>query len=245
MPIVAEIDRIAPTRRPAGRPVGYQRWTDLLFVHWRVPAEELRPLIPAGLTVDTFDGSAWVGLVPFHMSGVRPAWFPSVPGVSAFHETNVRTYVHRGGADPGVWFFSLDAANPFACEFARRFFSLPYHEATMSVTRGGDEVAYESRRWRGAAAQSRIECRTTEPLGYAEPGTLEFFLVERYLLYSYRRERLYRGQVFHSPYPLHAVDDYAADTALPEADGLQARPFTHALFSKGVDVVAGRIEQIS
>src|SRR4051812_22358165 len=106
-----EIDRMAATRRPRGRPAGFQNWSDLLFLHWRISPTEIAPMLPEAISVDTFDGSAWVGIVAFSMSGVRPWWCPAVPGVSAFPETNVRTYVHCRGRDPGVWFLSLDAAS--------------------------------------------------------------------------------------------------------------------------------------
>src|SRR4051812_19283047 len=106
-----EIDRIAPTHRPSGRTVMRQNWSDLLFLHWEVPVEALRLLLPPGVELDTFEGRAYVGLVPFTMTGVRPTLLPAFPPLSNFHETNVRTYVHFQGRDPGVWFFSLDAAN--------------------------------------------------------------------------------------------------------------------------------------
>src|SRR4051812_24259993 len=106
------IDRLAPGRCPDRQPVMYQKWRSLLFLHWALPPEAVRPLLPAGLDLDVYQGSAYVGLVPFTMRGVRPVGLPAVPWLSNFHETNVRTYVHAGGRDPGVWFFSLDAANP-------------------------------------------------------------------------------------------------------------------------------------
>ncbi len=108
------IDRVAPTSRPPGKPAGYQTWFNLMFLHWEVSAYEIESMIPKELTVDTFEGKAWLGLVLFGMSGVRPWWFPAVPGISSFLETNVRTYVHRDGQEPGVWFFSLDAASSLA-----------------------------------------------------------------------------------------------------------------------------------
>jgi uncharacterized protein YqjF (DUF2071 family) len=101
------IDRISPTRRPAERAVMKQRWAELGFLHWKMPAAKLAALVPPALTIDTFDDTAWVGLVPFTMTGVRPVWSPPIPGVSRFHEVNVRTYVHKNGSDPGVWFFRL------------------------------------------------------------------------------------------------------------------------------------------
>src|SRR5687768_2328582 len=108
------MDRLAPSRRPDGSPAMYQRWRTLSFLHWKVSAAELAPLLPPGLEVDTFEGDAWVGLVPFTMRGVRPRFLPPAPGLSAFHETNARTYVHQRGSAPGVWFFSLDAASRVA-----------------------------------------------------------------------------------------------------------------------------------
>src|SRR5215213_9215217 len=108
-PLGDGIDRVAPTRRPPRHPVMYQVWSHLLFLHWAVPVAALRPLVPPGLEIDTFDGRAYVGLIPFTMTGVRPAGIPAIPGFSDAHEVNVRTYVHRDGRDPGVWFFSLDA----------------------------------------------------------------------------------------------------------------------------------------
>src|SRR5262245_7056955 len=111
-------DRIAATTRPTERPIGYHRWTNLLFLHWPIDVASLTHLIPSRLSVDTFDGTAWVGLVPFQLCGVRPWWSPPVPGVSSFIETNVRTYVHLDGCAPGVWFFSLDASSSLAVRLA-------------------------------------------------------------------------------------------------------------------------------
>ena len=112
-------ERLRCCQPPQARPVGYHHWSDLLFLHWRVPAEMLQPLLPRGLTVDTWDGSAWVGLVAFHISRLRPWWSPVLPWISTFPETNIRTYVHREGRDPAVWFFSLDAARWLAVQAAR------------------------------------------------------------------------------------------------------------------------------
>src|SRR4051812_9056703 len=126
--MTSDIDRVTPTLRascPRARAM-VQSWRHLLFVHWEVPLEILRPLVPSSLTIDTFDGKALIGLVPFTMQGIRLAYLPPVPGTTAFHETNLRTYVHRSGRDPGVWFFSLDAANALAVKVARALFHLPY-----------------------------------------------------------------------------------------------------------------------
>ncbi len=161
MSAVAQIDRLTSSRRPAGSIAGYHVWTNLLFVHWRVPAAEIQRLLPRELTVDTYDGSAWVGLVPFYMSWVRPWWAPALPGLSFFCETNVRTYVHRRGEQPGVWFFGLEASNSIAVQVARRYWHLNYHYASMSLRRQGERVAYRCQRhWpglRGAGTNIEIE----------------------------------------------------------------------------------------
>src|SRR5579883_3335517 len=129
------IDRIGPTRRPRRWPVMRQNWRQLLFLHWAVPAEHVRPLVPPQLDLDLFEDTAWVSLVAFTITGLRPVGLPPLPGLSSFHETNVRTYVHRGGRDPGVWFFSLDAANRLAVLGARLAFHLPYYHARMLLER--------------------------------------------------------------------------------------------------------------
>ncbi|HSG72953.1 MAG TPA: DUF2071 domain-containing protein, partial [Planctomycetaceae bacterium] len=132
---LAEIDRISPIIRPDEKLIGYHTWLDLLFLHWRVPADEIQALLPPELTVDTFEGDAWVGLVPFKMRKIRPWWSPPVPGISNFYETNVRTYVHHRGKDPGVWFFSLDASSSLAVSVARWRWNLNYFKATMHSIR--------------------------------------------------------------------------------------------------------------
>lgn len=249
------IDRTSPTRRPHETAIGYQRWSNLLFVHWRVPAEQIQRLLPARLTVDTWEGDAWVGLVPFYMSGVRPWWSPPVPGISNFCETNVRTYVHLDGQNPGVWFFSLEAAQSLAVRIARRFWNLPYFRAEMSCRRTGDRTSYQSRRlWpEPSGASTNIVTKTGELMQYdpahpgkAVPGTLEFFLAERYYLYSVdQRGQLYRGQVHHSPYPLRNADVMALEQTLLPAAGIHPHDkYCHALFSDGVDVEIFRLRDI-
>lgn len=229
------IDRLAPASKPPGCPVMYQRWAYLLFLHWPVPEAMLRPLLPARLTVDTFAGQAYVGLVMFTMTGVRPILLPPVPGLSNFHETNVRTYVHNGGKDPGVWFFSLDAANAIAVKIAQTCFHLPYFYARMSLaaardTRSPGVVDYATERlWPAptpATAKARYE--VTGPARPATPGTLEHFLVERYILYTENGGKLKRGRVHHSPYPVqparvHSVQENliaASRIKRPDSDPL-------------------------
>lgn len=216
-----------------------QDWKHLLFLHWEVDPGQLRSLVPAGLELDLFEGRAYVGLVPFTMTGVRPVGLPSAPWLSSFHETNVRTYVHRAGRDPGVWFFSLDAANPLAVAIARTFFHLNYYRARMQVTRERGAITYASRRLSDGPtpATCAIRCEPAGSVASARPGTLEHFLAERYLLYAARRNRLYRGQVHHTPYPLQAARILALDETLIAAAGIDrpaAAPLAH--FARGVSV---------
>jgi uncharacterized protein YqjF (DUF2071 family) len=197
-----------------------QRWAELLFLHWAVPPETLRPLLPPGLTLDTFEGRAYVGLVPFTMTGIRPTWAPPVPWLSHFHEVNVRTYVHAAGRDPGVWFFSLDAANPVAVRIARTRWKLPYHHARMRLARGGTAggpvIDYASERlWPGPLpAGLTARYQPSGPVTPAAVGTLEHFLAERYILYAYAHERLYWGRVHHPPYPLQRAVVHSLDETL-------------------------------
>ena len=226
------IDRLAPTLRPAGWPVMRQRWSDLLFLHWPVPAEALRPLVPPPLQVDTFEGQAYVGLVPFLMSGVRPTWAPPVRGLSRFPEVNVRTYVHLDGRDPGVWFFSLDAANAAAVRIARGLFHLPYHYASMGIEKAGSTIRYRSdRRWPGPTpAGCRVEWEPAGPPTASTPGTREHFLAERYILYSVKGRKLYRGRVHHPPYPLQPARVLRLEENLVAAAGIErpdAPPLAH------------------
>ena len=173
---------------PPGSWALFMSWHDLLFMHWPIPEEALRSLIPPALHLDTFDGSAWLGITPFRMSGTRPRSLPSVPPLSNFPELNVRTYV-TAKDKPGIWFFSLDARNPIAVRLARATFSLPYFDAEMSCHLVGDEVRYRSVRKQRGAREARFAGRY-RPVGgpfNSRPGTLEHFLTERYCLYSASR----------------------------------------------------------
>jgi uncharacterized protein len=245
------IDRLAPLERPQQRAVMRQKWRDLLFIHWPIRPESLRPLIPAPLDLDLFEGTAYVGLVPFTMTGVRPVGLPAVSGLSNFHETNVRTYVRVGDRDPGVWFFNLEAANAIAVYLARNLFHLPYHYARMfleyeSVESGGQQpsILYSgTRRWPGPVPASySVRAMPVGPIQPARPGSLEHFLVERYLLFTFRQSRLYQGRVHHTPYPLQSAKLLALDETLLAAAGIE-RPDTSPLahFSRGVNVEIFRL----
>lgn len=181
-------------------------WHDLLFIHYPVAQDRLRALVPSSLQLDTFEGRAWIGVVPFRMSRVKPRRFPPLPWLSAFAELNVRTYVTCEGK-PGVWFFSLDAANPIAVSVARRFFHLPYFNARMLSRRQGETIFYESRRThRGAApAEFSASYRPMGPVLASKAGSLEHWLTERYCLYSADPHgRTRRVDIHHEPWPLQA-----------------------------------------
>jgi uncharacterized protein YqjF (DUF2071 family) len=248
------MDRITPTQRPRDRVVMYQSWRHLMFLHWAVAPAILRPLVPGELELDLFEGLAYVGLVPFTMKGVRPAGLPAVPALSDFHETNVRTYVHFQGRDPGVWFFSLDAANLIAVALARRFFHLPYHHARMFLEcehpgRPADarSILYAgARRWSETLTASYlIRGAASGPVEPAQLGTLEHFLVERYLLYAQAHGRMFRGQVHHRPYPLQPAELVSLDETLLAAAGIE-RPSQPALahYAAGVDVEVFRLREM-
>lgn len=197
-----------PYPLPGGPWVLAMSWRDLLFMHWPVPAEVLRPLIPPSLHLDTFDGSAWLGVVPFRMSGVRPRLLPAVSRLSDFPELNLRTYVSAEGK-PGIWFFSLDAHNPAAVRLARATFKLPYYDAQMSCRVSGDAVRYRSVRTHRGAPPARFagRYRPTGGVFESEPGSLEHFLTERYCLYSAdRRGRVRRGDIHHQVWPLQKAE---------------------------------------
>ncbi|WP_234044890.1 YqjF family protein [Haloferula rosea] len=188
--------------RPIGRPVMSQRWANLLFLHWQVDPEELSPHLPEGLHLDLHEGNAWLGIVPFHMQRIRPSGLLPLPWLSWFLELNVRTYVHDEQGNPGVWFFSLDCDQPLAVEFARRSFHLPYQHASMKSRNKDGSIHYSCRR-RGEEASADYVYQATGPRTLAKPGSLEFFLAERYLLISHSPDGSLRyGRVHHSPYQL-------------------------------------------
>lgn len=234
--------QLALRNRPDGSPVMYQSWRELLFLHWRVDPAVLAPTLPAGLEIETFDGAAWLGVVPFLMRGIRPRFLPAVPGISNFCEMNLRTYVVDRSGRPGVWFYSLDANQGLAVRTARRFFHLPYEHARMSAKTDGEGFHDYSCHRRGAPveAASRFRYRGSGEVREAEPGTLEFFLLERYLLYSHdpARERTFTGLVHHVPYPFQAAEVPVFDANVIPLDGLPAVSGApdHVAYSAGVDV---------
>jgi uncharacterized protein YqjF (DUF2071 family) len=226
--------------RPAGRPIMHQNWGKLLFMHWRIDEKLLRPLIPSPLEIDTFDGSAWIGVVPFTMWGIRASFLPPIPGTSAFHELNVRTYVHHRGV-PSVWFLSLDAANRLAVWGARKFFHLPYFNAEMSLDQTGNTISYSSLRRdrRGPLAELRAGWSIGASLPETSAGTLEFFLTERYCLDAERNGRLYRSRIHHQPWPLQNAELNLLSSTLIESHGLPTPaddPILHYAEKISVDI---------
>ena len=218
-----------------------QTWNDLLFAHWPVDAKDLRQHVPPGLDVDVFDGQAYVGVVPFHMTNVAPRGVPAIPFVSAFAELNVRTYVTRDHK-PGVYFFSLDANSQVAVTAARTVFGLPYFTSDMDVQVDGPHVIYSSRRTSrdGAPAELRGHYRPAGPVFNAAPGTLEWFLTERYCLYtvdtSFQAQRL---DIHHPQWPLQRAEAHFDVNTMAEAAGIRLpsmAPLLH--FAKRQDMVA-------
>lgn len=216
-------------------------WNDLAFLHWRVEPERLRGAVPAGLELETFDGAAWLGVVPFRMSDVGWRGVPGVLGLSTFPELNLRTYVALGGRR-GVWFFSLDAADRVTVRGARRFFHLPYHDAHMACERRGEAVAYRSVRTERGQPRATFRARyePTGPVFRAPQTSLEAFLTDRLCLFAADAGgRILRGDVSHPPWPLQPTRAEVLENTLAEPLGVALdRPPDHVLFARRLDVVA-------
>jgi uncharacterized protein YqjF (DUF2071 family) len=243
-PSPTDAERLRGRGPPGDSPIMRQTWRHLGFLHWPVDADVMARMLPPGLHVDTFEGVAYVGIVPFTIPRSRTARF-GVPVAPPFHELNLRTYVHRDGRDPGVWFFSLDAASRLAVAGARAAYHLPYFHARMSMrtTDGGDaggvQIDYDSRRLgRHGSAEFHGHYGPVGPVTPARAGTLEFFLIERYLLYAWNGRTLKSARVHHTPYPVQAAcADHVVET-LTQAAGLPvpagAPPLAH--YATEVDV---------
>jgi uncharacterized protein YqjF (DUF2071 family) len=242
----------SPRPLPPGRWVMTQRWNDLLFAHWPVPAASLAPLLPEGLQVDTYSGSAWLGVVPFWMDGIKFRGLPSVPGARSFPELNLRTYVRdqKTGA-PGVYFLSLDAGNLLAVAFARAIYSLPYYWAQMRFDQRSErEFSFYSRRhltsqpvifsarYRGLGPSRRlVESRI---------GSLEYFLTERYSLFTRDRTgQAMRASIHHIPWPLEEAEAEIERNDLASAFGIQLpdqAPVLH--YSRRLAVYVWQLERL-
>jgi uncharacterized protein YqjF (DUF2071 family) len=225
-----------------------QWWRELLFAHWPVEAGEIARLLPAGLEPDTLAGQAWVGIVPFRMSGVRPRFLPAAPGLSAFPELNLRTYVTPRGGDrsrPGVYFWSLEASQALAVAVAQRFFHLAYRHAEMRCEEREGWIEYSSRRREGQGAAAELRCRY-RPRGPAGETALSQFLTSRYCLYTADEAgRLYRGEVHHEPWALENAEAEWGVNTLAAASGItlpDCAPVLH--FARAIEVVIYPLERL-
>lgn len=231
--------RLAMRDRPEGFPVMRQRWSRLLFLHWPMEPAAIQATLPPGLHVDTFEGKAWAGVVPFYMDAIRPVYVPPMPWISWFLEMNVRTYVHDDAGNSGVWFYSLDCNQPVAVEVARRFFHLPYHHARMKARLEADIVHYRSERRGTGVPTDYVYQPDKREVRMAEPGTFEFFLVERYLLFSASSVgRIHTGRVYHTPYTFTDAECGTWSAEPLRQAGLPMPEVAPAsmLYSPGVDV---------
>ena len=229
---------------PPGPWLMAQSWTDLLFAHWPVPESALRALVPEPLALDTFDGTAWLGITPFEVRGLRLRGTAPLPLVSRFPELNVRTYVSYGDR-PGIWFFSLDAASAAAVATARRTYRLPYHHARMSISRADGRIDYRSARSSGDEELDATYA-PAGPVRKPAAGTLEHWLTERYCLYALdSRRRLLRAEIHHPPWPLQpATATFGVNTMAPAGIALPARePLLH--YARRQDVVIWPPERLA
>lgn len=206
-----------------------QTWDDLLFAHWRMPVDAVRAHVPRPLAVETFDGSAWVGITPFRVRGLRLRATLPPPVVSRFLELNARTYVTFGDK-PGIWFFSLDASSRLAVQAARRSYKLPYFHARMAARFSDGAVRYASERKTRDARPAAFSGRY-EPDGgafTAAPGSLEFFLTERYCLYAVDGGAVFRADIHHKPWPLQtATAEIERNTMAPPGIDTEGPPLLH------------------
>ncbi len=237
-----------PWPLPAGPWVMAQTWHDLLFAHWPVDLGALRLLLPPQLQIDTCKGQAWLGVVPFRMTGVRLRGMPALPWLSAFPELNVRTYVTCGGK-PGVWFFSLDAGNSLAVAIARAWFHLPYFRARMSCIEMAGWIQYQGERTHRGALSGLLtgRYRPISEVFSARRETLEYFLTERYCLYTTDgRGRIIRGEIHHPPWLLQEAEAEFTRNTIAEASGVKLparRPLLH--FARRQDVIVWQPKRLS
>jgi uncharacterized protein len=220
-----------------------QTWDDLLFAHYRVPAEALARHVPQGLEIDQHEGTGWLGFTPFVITGFRLRGTLPLPVISSFPELNVRTYV-TAADKPGIWFFSLDTSSRLAVEGARRAYKLPYFHARMSVERRGGAIDYASERAGGEDRRFAARYRPSGPTFNAEPGSLEYFLTERYCLYALDQGALQRADIHHPPWPLQDAEaEIAVNTMAPP--GLEVppeRPLLH--FARRQDVLIWSLSRV-
>jgi uncharacterized protein YqjF (DUF2071 family) len=223
------------------------RWCDLLFAHWAIDPAVVRRVIPAGLELDLFDGFAYVGVVPFRMEGVKPRLVPALPGLHAFPELNLRTYVTSGGK-PGVWFFSLDAGQKLAVRAARHFFHLPYFDAEFRIETVEENITYAALRTHRGAPDGKLVAnyRPIGPVYESARGSLDSWLTDRYCLYSADNAgRLYRADIDHQAWPLQPSEAELPVNTLGDWLGIELKGEPQTLhFAKSLDVRAWLLERV-
>jgi uncharacterized protein YqjF (DUF2071 family) len=244
--IINEV-RHRPWPLPDGPWIMTQSWHDLLFAHWPVAADALREKLPPGLDLDLFEERAWLGVIPFHMTNVAPRGVPALPWISAFPELNVRTYV-RVDNRPGIFFFSLDAASALAVTAARTLFHLPYYNAAIDVAVEDAGVTYHSRRLQDSGpAELKARYRPVGPVFEAREGTLEYFLTERYCLYTLDDKfHLCRLEIHHLPWPLRTAEAVIETNTMADAAGIRLpsmAPLLH--FAKRQDTLAWPLARLT
>ena len=243
---LTDLERLAVRERPSGQPLMHQTWGKLLFMHWRVDTKVLRPLIPQALEIDEFDGSAWIAIAPFTMWDIRafPPFIPPIPFLNSAHELNVRTYVHYDRV-PGVWFFSLDCNSSAAVLGARTFFHLPYFNADIDLEQDGAIIDYSLSRTDDPAADFEASWKIGDTTPFSHPGSLEFFLTERYCLYSEDDGELYRARIHHQPWPLQKAEMHEFSSSMIESQGLstpKGDPLLH--YCEELDVKIWPLESV-
>jgi uncharacterized protein len=242
--------RLRMREKPDRVPLMHQTWRSLLLLHWEWDAFDIQRRLPEGLFVDTHEGKAYVGISPFFLENLRPILVPALPGISHFLELNVRTYAFDRSGRPGVWFFSLDCNQWLAVQAARRVFHLPYQWAEMQADESSGKVEFTSRRKNTDAANTTTFsfAPADQRVNMASPRSLEFFLAERYLLFSraQRTGKLYSARVHHAPHPLVNVTLEKWDQHMLELNDLvtAARPPDHQMLSLQVDTTIYSIEEI-
>ena len=236
-----------PWEAPPSPHAMYMEWHNLLFAHWAVNPALLESLIPKGLTLETYDGFAWLGVVPFQMRYTAPRKFLSVPFISHFDELNLRTYV-TDGQKRGVWFFSLDCNNPLAVRAARFGFHLPYMDAQMQVSSRGDTSAYSSLRTHKNEPSAVLKCsyHPTGEVYRSQVGSFEHWLTERYCLYSANRAgQVFRGEIDHAPWSLQAAEAEFSSNSMAQGLGISLTSKPEILhFSKVIHVKAWLLEKL-
>lgn len=231
-------NRLEARKRPSLTPVMYQEWRDLLFLHWEFDPKVIQNTLPPGLFVDTFQDKAYVSIIPFFMKNVSFGNMPALPGFANFMEVNLRTYVYDRNGIPGIWFYSLDLNSQMGTSAARQFFYLPYYYATFNGGLKGEEFIFSGKREDDPSVAVEFIYKPTEPHFFAQPDSLDFFLTERYVMFTYQANQLYLGRVHHAPYPLSQVEVVKYNESLFNINHLPNpnRSPNVVQYSNGVDV---------